>query len=200
MSAALLALLSNIGIILFVVLYLYATTLYDGGTKWDAYRKSWDWIYNYWCDLIWPTTYLEEPNRASKWGIVANLVNCLSFLLFFIAFAFTYTSGHYWPYIIGISGAIAMLCGMIIFSEHHDKVITLLLLSIIPATVGVFYGLIEFQQQTALYLGYAMLFLLSINIFIFYTKYGERYLPFIQKIGYVFVLSWAFFINLTILN
>ena len=112
MNPELLAQLSNIGLILFLFLYLYASTIYDGGSKLYPEKKKWDWINNYWCDLIWPLTILEKPNRASKWGITANFILCLSCILFFNAYPIAFTSGNYWTYLISISGTMAMLCAM----------------------------------------------------------------------------------------
>ena len=198
MNPALLAQLSNIGLILFAFLYFYASTRYDGGSKLYPHKKSWDWIHNYWCDLIWPKTILEEPNRASKLGIAANFILCLSCILFFNALALVYAPGGYWPYIISISGTIAMLCAMIIFSELHDRIIGVIILTVIPAIAGVIYGLLYFDQQVALYWGLGALLLIIVNIYIFYTNHGELFLPFIQKIAFVVVLSWIFFINTTI--
>ncbi|MDF1867278.1 MAG: hypothetical protein P1U70_20760 [Saprospiraceae bacterium] len=198
MNPTLLASISNIGLIIFALLYFYASTLYDGGSKLDPHRKSWDWINNYWCDLIWPTTLLEEPNKASKWGIVANSILCFSMILFFLAFSFVLVPDNYWRYVVSISGTIAMICGMLIFSKFHDQIIGVMILSAIPALTGLIYGLIHFNQRTALFWGGISLFSIAINIYIFYTKKGEHWLPFIQKIAFVIVLGWVFFMNSTI--
>lgn len=195
MSPEILAWSSNIGLVIFVLLYLYASTLYEGGTKIDPHRKSWDWINNYWCDLIWPTTLLDEPNRASRWGIAANFILCTSFILFFWAFAQAYAPGGYWPCVIAISGTIAMLSAMLIFSKLHDPIMAVIIISAIPAIVGVIYGLLYFQQTVALYWGAISLAVIAINVYIFYTNHGEQHLPFVQKIAFAVVLSWAFFIN-----
>ena len=198
MNAVFLAQLSNVGLIAFVALYIYASTLYDGGSKVDPHRKSWDWINNFWCDLIWPTTLQDEPNRASKWGITANFVLCFSFIFFFWAFALAYPPSRSWYLVIGISGTIAMICTMLIFTKVHDAIMGVIILSAIPAVAGGIYGLISTEQQLALYWGAAALILVLINIYIFYTDHGERYLPFVQKIAFVAVIGWAFFINTSI--
>ncbi len=198
MNAALLAQWSNIGLLTFIALYIYASIIYDGGSKVDPHRKSWDWINNFWCDLIWPTTLLDEPNRASKWGITANFVLCFSFILFFLAFAQVYAPGGYWPTIVSISGIVAMLCAMLIITKLHDAIMAVIILSGIPAMIGLIYSLVVTQQTTALYWGSIALLLVLINIYIFYTHHGERFLPLVQKIAFVAVISWAFFINSTI--
>lgn len=198
MKPNLLALLANGGIISFILIYVYASTLYDGGTKAEPHKKHWDWINNYWCDLIWPTTYLDLPNKASRWGILANSILCLSYILFFLAFAMTYAPTELWTYLIAISGTIAMICGMLIFSDLHDKVILIIIISVVPSVIGVVYGLIHFALTVALIWGVLALALVLVNVFIFYTKKGEKHLPLIQKIAYLAVLSWTFFINTTI--
>ena len=198
MNPALLAQISNIGLIVFAFLYIYASTLYDGGSKIYPHRKSWDWNNNYWCDLIWPTTILEKPNRASKWGIGANFILCFSMVFFFIAFSLVYAPGNYWVYMVSISGSIAMIGAMFIFSKFHNKIIGVITLSALPAAIGVIYGLIYFNKQLALYWGMVSLIFIIINIYIFYTKYGERFLPFFQKITFGVFLGWIYFINATI--
>ena len=198
MNAELLAMSSNFGLILFTCLYIYASTLYDGGSKLHPHRKSWDWINNYWCDLIWPTTILEQPNRAFKWGVVANSILCISTALFFISFSLVFAPGGYWAYIIGVSGTIAMICAMLIFSKWHDKIIGAIILSVLPAVTGVVYGLIYFDKKMALYWGAVSLVFIIANVYIFYTKKGERYLPFIQKIAFGVVLCWIYIMNTSI--
>ena len=198
MNPATLAQYSNMGLVLFIALYIYASTRYDGGSKLDPHRKSWDWINNYWCDLIWPTTLLDEPNRASKWGITANFVLCFSFILFFWAFALAYAPATSWSITIAASGTVAMLCAMLIFSKLHDAIMGGIILSAIPAMVGIIYGLVYAQQSAALYWGGISLALVLVNVYIFYTNQGERFLPFVQKVAFVVVISWAFFINSTI--
>ena len=198
MSPELFAQFSNIGLVLFLIIFIYASTFYDGGSKVYPNKKSWDWIYNYWCDLIWPTTILEEPNRTSKWGIAANSILCLSMVLFFIGFSMVYSPQNNWLYIISISGTIAMICSAFIFSEFHDKLIGIIVLSAIPSVIGIVYGLIHFNQMTSLYWGGISLFSIAVNVYIFYTKKGEKWLPLIQKIAFVIVLSWVYFINTTI--
>lgn len=197
MSPALLAQFSNIGIIIFILIFLYASTFYDGGSKVYPDKKRWDWVNNYWCDLIWPTTITGEPNRSSKWGIIANALLCFSMIFFFIAFSMVYTSQNSWFYIISISGTISMVCSMFIFSSLHDKIIGVIVLTALPAIVGVIYGLILFDQQIALYWGGAALFSIFINVYIFYTKKGKKILPLIQKFAFVIVLGWVYFINTT---
>lgn len=195
MNPTLLAQSSNIGLLIFACLYIYASTLYDGGSKVNPHKKSWDWINNYWCDLIWPTTILEQPNKASKWGVAANTILCVSTLLFFIAFSLVYAPSDIWASVISISGAVAMICAMLIFSKWHDKIIGVIVLGSIPAVAGVVYGLIFFDKKTALYWGVVALIFIAVNVYIFYTKKGERYLPFIQKVAFGVVLSWIFFMN-----
>lgn len=201
MEPEILAHLSIIGLAIFVGLYIYASTLYDGGSKVYPDKKTWDWVHNYWCDLIWPTTILGDPNRASRWGIAANFLLCLSTLAFFYAFSSKLAPPTFpWNYIIATFGTIAMICGMLIFSKWHDKVIALISLSGIPAVVGVVYGLIYFDRQNALLFGTIALALILINVYIFYTKKGERHLPFIQKIGFIAVIGWILFMNVLMLE
>lgn len=187
--------ISNIGLIVFVLIFVGASTFYDGGSKIYPQKKSWDWVHNYWCDLIWPTTILEEPNRTSKWGITANSILCLSMILFFISFARVYSPTNFWLYVTSISGTIAMICAMLIFSKFHDKIIGLILLTVIPAVIGVIYGLIYFERKTAIIWGVIALISIIINVFFWYSKTNERLLPLYQKIAFVVVLSWVYFIN-----
>ena len=198
MQAALLAQLSTIGLVIFAGLYLYASARYEGGNRVDAEHKKWDWFHNYWCDIIWPTTYTEAPNRASKWGITANFLLCISFILFFWAFAMVYAPTTLWTYLIGWAGTLAMLGTMLIFTELHDRIIGIIVISALPAVLGLVYGLVYFQERTAIYLGAVALLLVVANVYSFFTKQGEHYLPFMQKVAFVVVIAWAIYINSSI--
>lgn len=181
-----------------MLLYGYASTRYDGGSKVHPHRKSWDWINNYWCDLIWPTTILGLPNRAARWGVVANLVLCLSCLFFFIALALAHAPSAIWSWIIMVCGTLTMVFSTLLPTPWHDRIITWIVVSAIPAAIGVVYTLLHAQIPFALSWGGVALAAIAVNVYIFYTTHGQRALPFVQKVAFVIVLSWVYYVNTTI--
>lgn len=144
MSLEILVWFFNIGLIIFVFLYLYVSILYEGGIKIDFYCKSWDWINNYWCDLIWFIILFDEFNCVLCWGIVVNFIFCISFILFFGVFVQVYVLGGYWFYVIVIFGIIVMLSVMFIFFKLYDFIMVVIIFSVILVIVGVIYGLLYF--------------------------------------------------------
>ncbi|MBT8238589.1 MAG: hypothetical protein HKN51_09070, partial [Saprospiraceae bacterium] len=61
----LLILLPTLGILIFMGLYVYATTLYPGGSQADINSVGYDWGNNYWCNLMSENGMngLENPAR-----------------------------------------------------------------------------------------------------------------------------------------
>ncbi|MGB5430515.1 MAG: hypothetical protein WBM94_12640, partial [Eudoraea sp.] len=58
-------LLPTVGILIFIGLYIYAASLYPGGSQLDSNSLGFDWMNNYWCNLMNENGMngLENPAR-----------------------------------------------------------------------------------------------------------------------------------------
>jgi hypothetical protein len=58
-----------LGTLLFVVLYLVASSLYPGGSQVDKGSIGFSWTNNYWCNLLSGNAINGQPNPAKPYAI-----------------------------------------------------------------------------------------------------------------------------------
>lgn len=186
----------TIGILLFWGLYGYASTLYPGGSQINVDTVGFDWVHNYWCDLLGKEAANELPNPARPAGIVATLVLCLSLTIFFLQFAKNIAVQIHWKKAIAIGGTISMLLAAFVFTDQHDWIIIVSSLFALFAGVGMVIELYRSDLQTYKISGAACIALIIINNFLYYTEIGLEYLPLIQKVSFFIILFWVAALNI----
>ena len=180
-----------IGILLFIGLYLYSSTLYPGGAQANANMEGFDWINNYWCDLMSERSTNGKVNPARPFSISAMIIICLSLMIFFLQFADTYSKEKIWKRTIKANGVISMTFAMLIFTRYHD------LMTVISSFFGLFVlvGIIRtiYNSRLTSYkiTGILCVLLLGGNNYIYYTQHFIEWLPLLQKITLVIVLVWV---------
>ena len=184
-----------IGILLFVLLYLYASSLYPGGSQANINSEGYDWINNYWCNLMNEEGMNGQSNPARPYAVFAMITLCMSLLVFFIQFAEFYSGEKIWKKVIKISGICSMTCAILMFTEYHD------LMTIVSSFFGLFLvvGIIrEIYRDELLSFkitGILCLILLGLNNYIYYSTQFIKWLPLIQKITFLIVLIWILGLN-----
>lgn len=81
-----------LGIICFACLYYYASTLYPGGSQADLHSDGFDWVHNYWCNLMNEKGGNGQINTARRMAIFAMMLLCVSLSVFFVQFAQFFTT------------------------------------------------------------------------------------------------------------
>jgi len=187
-----------VGVLLFILLFLYAAQLYPGGSQANLDSVGFDWVNNYWCNLLNEKAINGKINPARPYSISATIILCSSLMAFFIQFANVYASSKQTKSAIKSGGILAMLFAMMIFTKYHD------LMTIISSFFGIFalMGIvIEIYKSDLINYkisGLCCLLLLGVNNFIYYTQLGITYLPLIQKISLFIILLWILGLNQTI--
>ncbi len=179
-----------IGVLIFTVLYVYASFLYPGGSQADINHQGFDWINNYWCDLMGKEARNEVSNPAYPFAIAATVVLGVSLAFFFYLLPIFIPINRFWNMGIRISGMTAMCFGILIFTPLHDVVIISSTLLSLVAIIGLFVGL--FKHQFIIFIGAGVLCitLLIMNNYMYFITNQVTYLPFIQKITFAVVLIW----------
>ena len=184
-----------LGIAIFVGLYIFSSTLYPGGSQADLNSKGFDWINNYWCNLLNEKGINGQPNPAKPFSILAMVVLCMSLMGFFIQFAKTLPKSKLWKRIIIINGILSMTFATLIFTRYHD------LMTILSSIFGLFVviGIIReiYKSELTIYKisGVICILLLGVNNYVYYTQQFIESLPLIQKITFAFVLIWIIGLN-----
>ncbi|MEE9440148.1 MAG: hypothetical protein V3V14_14175 [Saprospiraceae bacterium] len=183
------------GILIFFILYLYSTTIYSGGSQLDLNSEGYDWINNYWCNLMNDKGMNGKTNPARPFSISAMIILCLSLMSFFIQFANTFSKSKFWSRLIIFNGILSMSFAIFIFTDYHD------LMTVLSSIFGLFVviGIIREIYISNLYIykytGLGCILLLGINNYIYYTKHFIEILPFLQKVTFLTVLIWIIGLN-----
>lgn len=189
-----------IGIACFIILYWYASTLYPGGSQEDLKSIGYDWVHNYWCNLMNEQGMNGMVNPARPYAISAMMILCASLLVFFLHFAYAFCQSQLAKKAVAIGGVLSMGFACLIFTNQHD------LMTMVSSFFGLFVviGIIKelwlsklrFYKLT----GFGCLLLLLLNNYIYYTEQFLGYLPIIQKITMLMILLWIIGLNNNISN
>lgn len=191
--------LPTLGIISFVLLYLYASTIYPGGSQADPHNKGFDWMHNYWCNLLSEKAINGEVNPARPFAIIALIVLCFSIWTCFLQFANTYSKSKFWKLLIQLSATFSMLAATFVFSLHN-LMTTLSSLFGLFLLIGIIRELYQNKLSRLLIAALFIILFLAINNYIYYTQHYLEWLPLFQKISFAFVLTWVVTLNLQLIK
>ena len=183
------------GITTFVILFYYSSTLYPGGSQENLQSVGFDWIHNYWCNLMNKNGMNGEINPARPFAISAMVILCVSISVFFYQFATLLTKNRVWSKLIKVTGVLSMILAVLIFTDYHDLMTTLSSLFGLIATIGIIREIYSSQLSMYKLTGVICIILLGINNFIYYSEKFIEWLPLIQKITFFIVLIWVLGVN-----
>lgn len=189
-----------LGILLFIVLYFVATLYYPGGSTASPTHEGFDWINNYWCDLIARHAKNGEPNTARTIALIAMIILFSSLAVFWFYLPRLFHERKFMTLLIRYTGSISMFILIFVFTRFHDSVIGIgSTISAIPmaATLTELY---RHKFTRLYYLGWGCILLILLNFAIYITEWWIIALPFIQKITLVLFLSWIFLTDLSCLR
>jgi hypothetical protein len=183
-----------------VGLYIYASTLYPGGSQADLNSFGFDWKHNYWCNLMNEAGMNGIENPARPIAIGAMIILCISLTAFFFQFGKHYITDKSWGIVFKIASILSMTAAALMFTSYHD--LMTILSSIFGAIVVIGIILKVYRRPLSFYkwLGGFNLLLLALNNIVYYTNYGIDHLPLLQKLTFIFVLIWIFGLSLTMVQ
>jgi len=187
--------LPSLGIVIFIILYAYATTLYPGGSQADLHSKGFDWINNYWCNLMNAQAMNGQLNPARLISIPAMIILCFSLLSFFFMFSKVLASNSIWRKIIQISGTISMIFASLIFTELHDLLTIISSIFGLFTIIGIIIGLTKSNLTMYKWTGGICILFLAFNNYIYYSKVFLSALPLLQKVTFAIFLLWIAGLN-----
>jgi len=195
-AKALFSLLPTLGILTFIGLYIYSTTLYPGGSQADPNSIGFDWSNNYWCNLMSEDAMNGRENPASPVALMGMVILCSSMTLFFFQFANYFEKNRIWKMTIKIAGAFAMLSAVFVFTQYHDYMTSLLSISGVVVIIGIIRALHKNSMTFFQISGIICMALVGINNLFYYNEDLIKYLPVVQKVGFILILSWTIGLNL----
>ncbi|WP_168194544.1 hypothetical protein [Antarcticibacterium arcticum] len=185
----------TLGILIFGALYAYSSTLYPGGSQANINSEGFDWVHNYWCDLMNENGMNLEPNPASPVAVSAMMILCISLMSLFIRFAGNFANHPVWKKVIMICGTISMICAILVFTRYHSVMIAVSSLFGLFTLVGIIFEVYNSNLKALKFGGLFCILLLAVNNYIYYSREWVEILPLLQKITFALVLLWLIGIN-----
>jgi hypothetical protein len=186
-----------LGIPLFVLLYVWASFYYPGGSQADAQSTGFSWVNNYWCNLLNAMAINGQTNPAQPIAMTAMVVLCISLAVFWYLFPMISLSKNLSVRITQFTGVAAMGTALLLNSSlDHDLITNLASLLGLMAVVGTLIGLRRLQWNVLFWFGTMNLLLVLLNNLLYYNPQLIRYLPLVQKISFAAFLVWLFLISM----
>ena len=186
-----------LGIPSFVLLYVWASFYYPGGSQADAQSTGFSWVNNYWCNLLNSTAINGQTNPAQPIAMTAMVVLCISLAVFWYLFPMISLSKTLSVRITQFTGVAAMGTALLLNSSiDHDLITNLASLMGLVAVVGTLIGLRRLEWNVLFWFGTMNLLLVLLNNLLYYNAELIRYLPLVQKISFAAFLVWLFLISM----
>jgi hypothetical protein len=185
------------GMAVFIVLYFVAAHAYPGGSQANPYREGFDWLNNYWCDLIARSGKNGQSNPARPVALTAMIVLFSSLSVFWFILPGFFRESRFSRLLIGYTGVVSMLVLVFVFTEHHDAVIlTGGTISAVPFA-GTLRELYINRWRFLFLFGCFCLAIILLNFYIYLSGWLLSLLPLIQKITMVFFIGWITLVELS---
>jgi len=178
-----------VGIIVFLALYIWAATLYPGGSNIDKTSEGFSWLHNYWCDLMGTKAKNGNPNTAQSIALSAMFLLCMSLVIFWKNIPILFPENRY-NRLIQITGMSSMLITVFLFTRYHDSVINIAGSLSVIALLFTFISLKKYHYYKILGLGILCLVMSLINYFIYQTSIGLQHLALLQKLTFIPAFLW----------
>ncbi len=193
-------LLPSLGILVFIVLYIYAASVYPGGSPIDPNSIGFDWFENLWCNLMREKAINGQVNPAQRVSLVALVLLASSMILFFVLFAIYFEKRLIWKRIIIVTGVISMVSSVFVFTSYHDIMTSILSLSGLIGISSILRALHKNKMTFFIVFGVICIILIALNNLFYYNTAFNDYLAVIQQINFILVLSWTVGLNLKMLK
>ena len=187
-----------IGLGLYIVFFLLATTKYPGGSINDITTVGYSYFHNFLCDLMLIITESGIVNTARPLGVISHILLGLTMMCFFYILPEIFRHTNKNTLIVRRFGVLTMCIFILMFTPYHD---TIVILTGIFGTIALIPFFIELPkcEDNALKIMSVVCFTLSIIVYLsFVTKVGFYYLPMLQKITFVIDAFWVIWVSLIV--
>lgn len=179
-----------IGLIISIIFIVIATLLYPGGSQNDINSVGFKWQHNYVCNLFADTAMNGMKNKSKYWAVTGMLFMTVSFAIFFYQTSKKVAEKSA-SNVIKYCGVSSMLLAFLVVTPLHDIVLNI---SNILALLSLFYIVVFiFRSKNHFFLKAFSIILMIISymtIFIYYSGYLIAYLPVMQKVSFLILVSW----------
>ena len=190
-------LLPVIGCALFVILYVVAAFLYPGGSGIDKTSVGYNWMENYWCNLLNTKAINGQINSAKPVAMTAMVILCISLSFFWISFPIVVQLKKYHRIVIQVGGTTSMIAAFLLLTNiDHDLAVNFSSSLGFVAVLGVLVALYQLIWSKLFAFGLFNLVLIALNNYLYYIISDLTYLPIVQKLTFLSFLFWICFIDM----
>lgn len=185
------------GILLFVVFYLLAAFYYPGGSNTNTHELGFSWRNNYWCELLGENAKNGEVNTGRSFGLAGMIVLSISISIFWWHIpTVVYEKSNIIRGFMRYCGILSMVFASLIFTNWHDGIIYVAVISGTIAFTLLFYELFRNKRDFLSYFGVVSLGFIFSNCLIYVSNFGISFLPLLQKITFGITLLWIILVIL----
>ncbi len=195
-----LPLLTIIGMGAYLSVFTAAAIDYPGGSDNIPHDEGYSFFHNFLCDVMNPITQGGLLNQARPLAIVSHLILSLTMISFFYLLPEIFTVKNRNTKLIRGFGMFTMFVFIFMYTKYHDSIVTATALLGTVALVPFFIELSKYPNLGMKNLARACYLLSVIVFFIFVSKIGFYYLPFIQKLAFVLDASWVIWVSLIVMK
>ena len=187
-----------IGSFLFIILYIIAALLYPGGSGANKTAIGYSWTNNYWCNLLSEKAINGQINTARPVAVTAMFILGLSLSSFWIQFPTLIQLKRYHKLLIQLAGTVCMLLSFLLLTNvDHDLAINTSSAFGLIAMMGTLGALYQLKWKWLFAIGFFDLLLIALNNYLYHSN-EMIYLPVVQKISFLFFLSWFSLISINL--
>ncbi len=179
------------GLGLYIILFAFAATAYPGGSINQPHANGYSFYHNFLCDTMSPITQSGIINEARFLAIISHLVLSLTMIAFFYILPKIFNKKNRNTLLISTFGISAMTVFIFMYTDYHDQIVTITGILGTIALIPFFIELKYFKNRGIKQLAYLCYAFSIVVFFIFETKIGFYYLPFIQKITFGLDATWV---------
>lgn len=192
--------LPMIGMVLFVILYLIAATIYPGGSWKFPEATGFSFWNNYLCDLLDYYAINGQLNDARYVARTALGFLCAGLLLLWWYLPSFFPAGHISRTIMWISGILALGTTLFLSSGTHDTTVRIAGFFGLIAFMSLFIELYRIGLYRLFFFGLFCLIIFLVNYYIYETGSFIKGLPIIQKITFISFICWFTILNLAMIK
>ena len=189
-----------IGLGIYLIVFTIAAVAYPGGSDNYPHANGYSFYHNFLCDTMNPITQSGIVNEARFMAIISHLVLSFTMISFFYILPKIFTVKNRNTKLIAIFGIASMTAMAFMYTTYHDAMVTVTGVLGAIALIPFFIELRHFKNKGLKRLAYLCYLLSIIVFFIFETKIGIYYLPFIQKITFVADAYWVVWSCMIVIN
>lgn len=188
------------GLGLYIIVYTIAVSAYPGGSINHPNANGYSFYHNLLCDAMDPVTQSGVVNHARFMAIISHLILSFTMITFFYILPKIFPVKNRNTKLIAYFGMATMTVFIFMYTEYHDLIVIMTGFLGTIALIPFFIELKNFKNKNLKQLAYLCYMLSIIVFFIFETKFGIYYLPFIQKITFGVDAIWVIWTCVIVIN